>query len=246
MEMILKNLSRHIKYNVTTISAPMGGFGNHIRWLVLLDKKFKLSPLEAIGWNQAVFDDIKGPDWPAFSNYKSMPEWVKQECIELGIFVNVPESIDDKINFILDNVYNNSRSWHNWLITEWAYRDYLDQIIPFTHSSLANDKCLKVTIAPLLAYKCYVKFNTNLNNTTKENFIDLIKHENAAVDRFKYCIDATCLFSEILDKTFYSNICQIFNIDNNYKYACKIHKQWYNLHLKSEKEIVSDLTKLYC
>ena len=47
-------------------------------------------------------------------------------------------------------------------------------------------------------------------------------------------------------KTFYSNICQIFNIDDNYKYACKIHKQWYNLHLKSEKEIVSDLTKLYC
>ena len=150
--MTLLDLNKN-QTHVNTISAPMGGFGNHIRWLVLLDKKFKLSPLEAVVWNQAIFDNIKGPDWPIFSNYESMPEFVKQECInELGIFVNIAESIDDKMNFILDNVYNNSRSWHNWLITEWAYREYLDQIIPFTHSSLANDKCLRVTIDPYLSF----------------------------------------------------------------------------------------------
>ena len=244
--MTLLDLNKN-QTHVNTISAPMGGFGNHIRWLVLLDKKFKLSPLEAVVWNQAIFDNIKGPDWPIFSNYESMPEFVKQECInELGIFVNIAESIDDKMNFILDNVYNNSRSWHNWLAVEFTYRGLLNQIISFNHDRPPSDRCLKVTVDPVLAYKCYVKFNSSLTNRTKENFIDLIKHGNAAVDGFKYCIDATCLFSEILDKTFYSNICQIFNIDDNYKYACKIHKQWYNLHLKSEKEIVSDLTKLYC
>lgn len=226
------------------IVAPIGGFGNHVRWLALLDKKFKIEPWP-YAWNQQTFDHLKGPSWPKFASFDSMPAFVKQECNELSACIVFPEHVTDKVQFISNEVYSKSRSWHNWLKVEWTYRKLFDSVITFSHAELTTDRCLKVIVNPELAHKCYIKFNSNTNRVTKEEFINTIKIENAAAKNYKYCIDSTALFSEVLDKRIYADICQCFDLDDNYEHACKIHSMWYNLHLKSEKEIVSYFTNLY-
>ena len=250
-----------------SVIAPTGGFGNHIRWLAMLDNKFTL-PVQYSVWNQQHFDNIKGPDWPEFASFNAMPEYVKQECIEMGWVPtqdNQLTSVDRKVSFILDNIYNYSRTWHNWLYHEWQWRVILNDsiadsrqdavrgnLVAFRHDSLDDiasiintEYCLKVTIDPNVAYKHYVKLNNNLNNTPIETFIELINQENLLAAKYVHCVDATMMFNETLVKTIYDKICTTFELENNYSAASIIHKRWYDLHIKAEKEIVKHFTDLY-
>lgn len=34
-------------------------------------------------WNQKIYDDIKGPDWPIFTDYENLPDWIKIEIEEV-------------------------------------------------------------------------------------------------------------------------------------------------------------------
>jgi hypothetical protein len=200
------------------IIAPIGGYGNHVRWLVSLDDKFtlKLNP-------------------PSQENF-------------------VLTTAEEKIEFIKDRIYFPERSWHNWLEVEWRYREGMDASIGFRHSCIGLPSTLStliLTIDPELAYKSYLKFNSNLNNRSRERFLRDIAEENTNNVRFAESVDYTTimasdiLFQPELDQIFYNNLTSFFGLTNLYTQANQIHKLWFNCHKQAKQQFVEDITRVY-
>ena len=186
------------------ISAPIGGFGNHVRWLMLLDPSYD------IGYQ-------------------------------------------NKVEFICDKIYGQDRSWHNWLNVEWQYRSDLNKLIIFEHNyNPAGDiKKLVLTIDPDLAYRCYLKFNSNLNNNTVDQFKELIKKANdhnivvSSKHANSLAMSADILYRPVLDPGFYQTLINWFELEDRYAEASIIHQHWYQAHQRAEKEFVRDITNIY-
>ena len=87
------------------IVAPIGAFGNHLRWLLLLDPSFKIS----VGPNEYYYNEFAGPDWPDYQIYcKNDHTGISSKVLEeikksnqLHNFLNTVQynTIDEKINF---------------------------------------------------------------------------------------------------------------------------------------------------
>ena len=201
------------------INSPIGGFGNHIRWLILLDDQFKF--------------DL---------------------TLEDGTCV-VCNSLEDKINFIKQHVYTDDRSWHNWLLTEKKFRFNLDKIIFFDHfvkleRYLPTTKILGTTIDPVLAHRCYFKFNSNLNNNSEQLFRQTINDYNVSLaampehpNLLKLNVD--CLYAPELDKNFYQDLITFFELEDRYTNANEIHTMWYSAHVRSELQFVQYVLNFY-
>lgn len=238
------------------ICAPIGGFGNHVRWLLMLDSSVYF-------YTKSDIDDyqcVQGPSWPSFKDYVN-DHWVntdvsiQQEIQHILQDINF-STLDQKTAFIKNKIYNSTRSWHNWLKTEWAYRSMLDQVIEFKHTfgSLEKhkQKTLLLTIDPDLAYSCYLKFNSNLNNESVESFkldkvatVNSMHMELASHDSNKKIISADILYQPTLDRNFYNQIINWLNLDDTYDKANEIHQLWYQGHQRSQQEFVSYISNFY-
>ncbi len=227
----LKLISSNISFKflntdpIGWICTPIGGFGNHIRWVLTLDTKI-----------QATVTDWRiNKSW----NYYT---------------------IDDKMNFILDNIYGNSRSWHNWLNTEWEYRNALNEILPFVHNppdknrlvdrAMLHSNAILCTVSPDLALRCYLKVNSSLNNATIDGFKVSTKKDNINIIEYatlnnRLLLNADILYTEVLDRDFYASMIDYLGFDDNYESAAVIHARWYQLHQKAEQEFVDYVTNLY-
>ncbi|CAB4128605.1 hypothetical protein UFOVP112_44 [uncultured Caudovirales phage] len=193
------------------IVAPVGGFGNHVRWLMILDPSFVLV--------------TQARDVPV-----------------------VLDTIEKKLEFITDLVYPIDRTWHNWLEFEWRYREDLNKIIAFSHGPLwPTTKTLVLQVSPDLAYKSYLKFNSNLNTRSRVRFINDVTDLNAlnyfGID---HCIlNSDVLFTPTLSDYFYNQLINFFGLENLFEHASIIHNLWYDRHIKAEREFVEDVVKLY-
>lgn len=200
-----------VRYNII---APLGGFGNHVRWLILLDPSFDLT-----------------------INYG-------KDIINLT-------SLDQKIAFFNGRVYPNDRSWDNWLQIEWAYRDSLNRYIPFGHdiNELLNPdvKTILLKTNPELAYRSYIKFNSNLNTRPKHRFISDVNETNSIVaDKpHQLSLDSDVLYNEVLDQKFYNDLVGFLELENLYTTAQQIHSKWYHLHKNAEQGITDHFINLY-
>ena len=244
-----------------SIFSPIGGFGNHLRWLLLLDDQFKSDIfLMKFAWNNIIYNDIKGDSWPDYStiikNFYGLEiaDNIREEIIEkCQIKLIKFTSIENKIDFLKNDVYPQSRSYDNWLYYERLYRTFLNQFINFDHYINTNfNKSIIMTIDPILAYRSYVKFNSNLNSTQKNHFLDSIKFGNLTSSKFAdtntlkvKLVNGDRLFNETLDLQLYLDVIEFFNLDNNYDLANSIHKLWYDGHKRSEQDIVTDMINLY-
>ena len=240
------------------IISPMGGYGNHLRWLLLLDAQFSFT----IANEEERYNSVKGNEWPNFDNLNNVLPTVKKE-IELYMgdyskfqaYNTVYSSIDKKLEFIKNWVYSPDRTWHNWLVFEWEFRTQLNDCVFFDHLPHLIDtskyKTIVMTIDPILAYKSYVKFNSNLNNHLKHTFIDeTAKLNNELLDAANtnnniLNLDSSLLFNNVLDRDLYMSAIEYFGLDDNYEHANELHKIWFNLHKKSEQELIQDLQVLY-
>ena len=243
-------MSNSTKY---MISAPIGGFGNHLRWLALLDKKFTLLGRFPVEWNNRMYDIVKGETWPTkFVEYEQLPQAIQDKCEKEKHFkyatFELNGSIDDRLNYMLAHPYTTDRTWHNWLETEWKYRRIISGLIDFSHNIdqvvLANHK-IAVTISPELAYRAYIKFNSAMNNIDKSHFLRMTSRFNNMDMTDINVINGDALFAEVLDKNVYNQLIIAFNLDDNYVHACILHKRWYKLHKTAEAAIVRDMARLY-
>ena len=227
----LKLISSNINFKflnsdpIGWICTPVGGFGNHIRWLLTLDATM-----------QASVTDSSSEQFWAYS------------------------TINDKINFIFDKIYSNTRSWHNWLNIEWKYRHALNTVLPYVHNippdsrlqarKILHSNAIMCNISPELALRCYLKFNSSLNNITIPIFIEAHEKDNSNIVEYakhnnRLLLNADILYTEVLDRDFYTSMINYLGFDDNYESAAVIHAQWYRLHQKAEQEFVTDVTNFY-
>jgi hypothetical protein len=238
------------------VSAPIGAFGNHIRWLILLDNKFQFNNLFP---ERTLYNTFKGANWPEYENFtaqilQSLPINLQEE-IKTKLFTeSFSFNTTNKIDFIINSVYPSTRSFHNWLKYEWQFRPMLDYLIPFDHILPNQDfeKVLIITIDSTLAYQSYFKFNslmhfgnkeilTERNNYSVNQNLELVKNRN--ID-YKI-LNAEILFDEVLDYNFYKSVIDFFKLDNNYNSAKIIHSEWYKGQKRSESEFVKHALDLY-
>jgi hypothetical protein len=192
------------------IYAPLGAFGNHARWLALLDDRYKIK-----------FSD--------------------------GAFL---QSVEDKLEYIQNNVYNDKRTHHNWLKYEWTWRNQLRDVLFTTHDIIDmfdGSKTIALTMDPELSLKCYRKFNPKLNNATQNDFLAMTYKINKManfvsqhIDTFK-CLDSSVLYQAVLDKEFYQTLIEFFDLEYNYQPAQEIHESWFRLHQKAEQEFLKSI-----
>jgi len=208
------------------VNSPNGGYGNHIRWLLLFDPNFNF-PLQCC----TDLNDEPSPNDP----------------------VHPFGSVNEKLDFIQNYVYNQHRSWHNWLTYEYRYRIQLQSHIFFSHDYInimpAPVKTVVCTISPDLAYKSYLKFNSYLNRTTEDLFKRVTANNNWHVEHLAtsnhHIINSDKIFSPTLDRDLYEKMINFLNFSDLYDSANTIHQLWYKLHKKSEKEFVEHVQQLY-
>lgn len=190
------------------IYAPVGAFGNHVRWLTLLDDQYIIK----------------------FSDGAKL------------------KTANEKVDYILTKVYDENRSYHNWLEYEWQWRGQLNSLVLLTHDMseiFDGSKSIGLTIDPDLAYRCYVKFNIGLNGVTKDDFLkkilkmnQLTKLADRYINTFK-SLNSSILYQEKLNDNFYQQLLEFFRLRSKYQHAQEIHKSWFKLHQQSEKEFLS-------
>jgi hypothetical protein len=243
------------------IFAPMGGFGNHLRWLLMLDSSFSW----AMASSKKQYHILSGADWPSYENFVTN-NYQCSESIKLEIENHMDRSellrplvMTDpinKLNSIFASVYNEQRTWHNWLPYEFLYRKHLNQLIIFSHEPVSecietNNKTIGLVIDPEFALKIYLKFNSHLNGFTHIQFKQDI--EQSCQEIFKYSktnkntliLEAESLFTESLDPTIYNKIIDWLGLESNYYSSNIVHWQWFKLQKKSEKEFLRDVTRIY-
>ena len=70
--------------------------------------------------------------------------------------------------------------------------------------------------------------------TEKDN-INIIEH---ATLNNRLLLNADILYTEVLDRDFYTSMIDYLGFDDNYESAAMIHSKWYQLHQKAEREFV--------
>ena len=156
-----------------------------------------------------------------------------------------------KLEFIIKQVYNQERTWNNWLWLEGQWRRELEKLVPFAHNIRSKSQMKRVILLsdPETAYRSYIKFSSNLDVATKETFLSycILYNENVATLSNNRDIVTTSseLFQEELDQDWYSSLVSKLNLTNEYEHANKLHRHWYQLHKKAERDMLADLTQLF-
>jgi len=243
-------MSLEIKY---LVSAAPGGYANHVAWIIWLhDFAGNIINPNKTTCNKDFFNVMKGDDWPEFEDLKKrdvekLNKTIEQELRNFGF---LPRYISDKVSFILQEVYSHNRSWHNWLKTEYMFRNCISAEISHEAKVVNNNiKNVFCKINPDIAYRNYLKINSSLNLKGK----DFLKKEilefsyNADKLNSSSClvVDNDIIFKETLDKTYYEKIRSFFDAEDRYEEACVIHNAWWNAQMKSEKDFLQEVKRLY-
>lgn len=249
------------------IISPVGGFGNHLRWLLLLDSQYKLrfelSPSDI----ENSYNNLIGADWPKFEELcKSVisKEIRSHFDVEQLMYLSKLKfdsiadnsNINEKIKYLKNYVYCQGRTWHNWLYYERKYRILLDELIYFDHEINNNivhefDKIIVTTLDPKLSYRAYVKFNSALNSLSIDQYFEYISEANKTAIQYAslhdniLLLDLDILFNNSLNIEYYNAAVEWFDLKNNYNEASDIHTTWFQLHKKAESEMILDLQKLF-
>jgi hypothetical protein len=207
------------------VVAPIGGFGNHLRWLMLLDKQFSLMDIARHQKNIRNIDVLENKvEFIKINIYpvtRSWHNWLKHEW---GFRVQLENQI----------------SFSHYEVTE-----------DFATISESDRKTIALVTDPDLAYRGYVKFNTSTNGRGMAGF----KHEVISFNRKVTelaktnknirLLDGAKLFQDTLDQNLYNSAAEWFQAGNNYTQANDIHQIWYSLHKKAEKEILEHFQDIY-
>jgi len=245
----LKNITHN--YN---IAAPIGGFGNHLRWIALLDDKFRFEIEyidERLRWiNQDSWENIRSPDWPEqIAPYKLLAPKIQYRLRNVFNFEIIDSkycNIDEKMKFIVEHVYSKKRTWQTWIHIEEKFRKQLNPLIKFSHLIPKSVKGLYITIDPELAYTTYIKLNSMNNQQSKDAAMHTTKQFNDSTCSYpERIIDGNLLFQPELDRNVYTKLITDFELDDNYLYANEIHKKWFKLHKKAEVDIVHFFYGIY-
>jgi len=226
---------------MVVISAPWGGFANHTTWLLWIHPEFK-SYIQKKPFSQEEFNSLCGDSWPDINNLDSVTDPVLQRELEHLRLIDIYPT--DPVQYLLDNVYTEDRTWHNWLLKEWHYRDYLYNF-KIEHTAQMEYTVL-CTIDPNVAYKNYLKINSSFNNAGLDEFKKGIQKFNArARSSANLVVDNTLLFKPDLDLNYYKQLTDYFKLEDRYNQAQVVHDAWYRAQIRSTTDFITEVEKIY-
>jgi len=226
---------------MVVVSAPIGGFANHTTWLLWIHPEFK-SYIIKKSFTQQQYDNVRGPDWPDINELDNITDPEIKSDIERFRYIDVYPK--DHVQYILDNIYTEDRTWHNWLAIEWQYRTHIANF-QIEHTAELHHTVL-CTIDPDVAYKNYLKINSNLAHRGLKFFIKEIEDYNTkAMNSKNLVIDNTVLFSPKLDIDYYKQLTEYFKLEDRYEQAQIIHDAWYRAQIRSEAEFIVEVNRVY-
>ena len=139
------------------------------------------------------------------------------------------------LGFIKNNVYNNERTWCNWLQMEWKYRKELDSNIIIEHQieklhTYINNRIifLKINNASLAANH-YFHLNLGMNSFNPTTFMESLRQWNYKLELMQpnpnwLVIESDCIYNKTLDYTFYKTIVDFYDFSDQYNTAMQIHE----------------------
>lgn len=159
--------------------------------------------------------------------------------------------IDSKVKFIKESIYNQNRSWNNWLMYEWKWRDALDPYLLLSHDCYSWEKDLTSKELYLSAdnvdkpFKHYFHINLGLNNltplTVRESIANWLHEYSFIVKRInefsnKKIIKCDPIFESELDYDFYKELINFYNFDDHYHKAADIHRVYNRCRIESGRQ----------
>jgi hypothetical protein len=195
-----------------SIVFPWGGGGNHLRWLLFLDKKFTTSLCDnnLESKSKFVHDNV----------YNSQRTWNNWLSLEWQHKV----SLNDVILLAHDN--------YNWKLTETKelYLNFSNPELPLQHYYHINLGLNSLTPEE-------IKKNSS---SWSQEFTFLQRRINEFSN--KKIIKADKLYEKNLDYHLYKEIVDFFVLDDLYEHALVVHDWYYQCRIKSAKDFYDYFT----
>lgn len=203
------------------VYASIGGYGNHVRWLLLLDERFSITIKSE--------NNLAGMDGQTLTTATEKTEFIKQHVYSLERTWNTWLAFEWEYRSMLDDYMKFTHD---------------GELLLRSSDFFGECKLLAITCDPELTYRSYVKINPGLNGLSKEHFVLQNYKQNQLCEwagqvlPLVDTIDSTNLFHTVLDKELYSSMLDHFNIQNHYEQAQEIHSAWYDCHMRAEADYV--------
>lgn len=201
--------------------ATLGGFGNHFRWLLLLDDKYiiHIPPGSTPGMllSCPIISDIETKvlfiERHVYYKGRTAKNWIHNEW-------RYRNSLDDLILFL-------------------HFHDDDDKEVDF--KKMANYKKLFLVTPPHVALEHYKLINPDLNGHPECEFINRCRFDNKiaqaeALNKNSLMFDSSKLYNSVLNEKLYDRAVSFFNLKNHYYHANIVHQMWYNLKEKIYNE----------
>lgn len=208
-----------INKKMYNLVSPVGGFGNHLRWMLLLSNEFTWDHYNIVD----IHDKIKFLNNKVYFPGRSWHNWLKIEWLYRNKFNSLFRFSHDTLllrKYYQSAIFNKQKSIVLTSSPELCLRVYLK-----FNSSLNNEG--------LDGFKsAIVKHNRIVNK-----FLSTESHVLA--------LNSDLLYSPILDKSLYNSCIEFLKIEDCYQHANAIHNVWYRLHLTAEKDMRDFISKMY-
>ena len=155
-------------------------------------------------------------------------------------------SINDKLDFLLTEVYSKERSFNNWMSLEanWRFLDHYENFIKILHEPKDDvPDCDSVFLTfdnwepVLIQYGCltscfsselmYQKYEIFLQDFDKKINWLKIKGPN------KLILKSDVFFDRILNREFYNTVIEFFKLEDHYDEAKIVHTKWVDTRTKA-------------
>lgn len=190
-----------------TVWAPWGAGGNHLRWLLLLDKKFNFFKFQSTADKINYILTSIYPLKRTYSNWLDY-EWIWRDRLKKFIVFSHPD-------------------WDpNW-------KNNLDQFNELNIFIESSNKFLPGQLYKKINPNFNGQSESDFAKMCEQRFVEvnmLTKSINGIV------IDLAELYLPILSKNLYKQLTDYAQLDYNYDYASLIHERWFFLHNKAEEE----------
>ncbi len=209
-----------------SIVSPTGGFGNHLRWLMLMSPNFNdLSKLNAPSKLQTgtifPFDGQGKVDFIrkyVYNDDRTTFNWIQKEW---------------KFRIQLNEVIVFYHIVKNYVFSK-ARKDGVP------------NKLIICKFTPEQSLHFYCKFMPYLNHTTVESFIkdcqfniDLVNNLEKTDSEEIFYVNSIDLYTRELNYELYKSLVDFYQIEDSYDYANQIHRMWFDLQEKAFNQTYS-------
>lgn len=189
----------------------MGGFGQHVRWMALLDNRFQIGDLKSTADKvEYILETVY--------NGRTASTWINYE-----------ETFSPGLN---DQIYfNHQLDKENRIVR--LKNQHNQRFFKYTDDT----RILSCTCDSKIALRWYRAINPDLNQWTKTQFLERAEIDNMlALAMPTHCVNTLIInndilhYSNLLNTHYYRKLTSHLQLDDNYIGASEIHRKWWELH----------------